>query len=300
MKLKPIVLTLVAVSSAVINVFSQNDPVNSSLFKQDDLKQVATNYAFTEGCSSDKDGNVYFTDQPNDKVWKYGVDGKVSLFLEKTGRANGTFFDKKGNLILCADDKGELWSVDKKGKPTIIAKSYDGKQLNGPNDLWIDPKGNIFFTDPYYQRDYWTRTTAEIPHQSVYFVPKGSKVITLAADSLNQPNGIVGSPDGKYVYIADAGAGKIFRYSIGNKGKLFGKRLLIDRGSDGMTLDSNGNIYLTGNGVTIYNSEGVKIGQLKVPEGTSNLCFGGKDKNILFITAKTSLYMIPTVAKGVE
>jgi gluconolactonase len=300
MKLKPIVLTLVAVSSAMMNIFAQSERVDSSLFNQGDLKQVATNYAFTEGCSSDKDGNVYFTDQPNDKVWKYGVDGKVSLFLEKTGRANGTFFDKKGNLILCADDKGELWSVDKKGKPTIIAKSYDGKQLNGPNDLWIDPSGNIFFTDPYYQRDYWTRTSADIPHQSVYFVPKGSKTIVLAADSLNQPNGIVGSPDGKYLYIADAGAGKIFRYTIGDNSKLSGKRLLIDRGSDGMTLDSKGNIYLTGNGITIYNSEGIEIGQLKVPEGTSNVCFGGKDKNILFITAKTSLYMIPTSAKGVE
>jgi gluconolactonase len=300
MKLKPIVLTLLAVSSAMMNIFAQSERVDSSLFNQGDLKQVATNYAFTEGCSSDKDGNVYFTDQPNDKVWKYGVDGKVSLFLEKTGRANGTFFDKKGNLILCADDKGELWSVDKKGKPTIIAKSYDGKQLNGPNDLWIDPSGNIFFTDPYYQRDYWTRTSADITHQSVYFVPKGSKTIVLAADSLNQPNGIVGSPDGKYLYIADAGAGKIFRYTIGDNGKLSGKRLLIDRGSDGMTLDSKGNIYLTGNGITIYNSEGIQIGQLKVPEGTSNVCFGGKDKNILFITAKTSLYMIPTSAKGVE
>jgi gluconolactonase len=300
MKLKPIVLTLVAVSSAMMNIFAQSERVDSSLFNQGDLKQIATNYAFTEGCSSDKDGNVYFTDQPNDKVWKYGVDGKVSLFLEKTGRANGTFFDKKGNLILCADDKGELWSVDKKGKPTIIAKSYDGKQLNGPNDLWIDPSGNIFFTDPYYQRDYWTRTSADIPHQSVYFVPKGSKTIVLAADSLNQPNGIVGSPDGKYLYIADAGAGKIFRYTIGDNSKLSGKRLLIDRGSDGMTLDSKGNIYLTGNGITIYNSEGIEIGQLKVPEGTSNVCFGGKDKNILFITAKTSLYMIPTSAKGVE
>lgn len=300
MKLKSIILTFVAVSSAAMNIFAQNEPVSSSLFNQNDLKQVSTNYAFTEGCSSDKDGNVYFTDQPNDKVWKYGTDGKVTLFLKKTGRANGTFFDKKGNLILCADDKGELWSVDKKGKSTILAKSYNGKQLNGPNDLWIDPSGNIFFTDPYYQRDYWTRTSAEIPHQSVYIIPKGSKNIVLAADSLNQPNGIVGSPDGKYLYIADAGAGKIFRYTIGEKGKLSEKRLLIDRGSDGMTLDSKGNIYLTGNGITIYDSEGVKIGQLKVPEGTSNVCFGGKDKNILFITAKTSLYMIPTLAKGVE
>jgi gluconolactonase len=300
MKFKSLFLTMLAVAAIASNSSAQSDVTNTTLFNQDDLKQVTTNYAFTEGCSSDKDGNVYFTDQPNDKVWKYGTDGKVTLFLDKTGRANGTFFDKKGNLILCADEKGELWSVDKKGKAKVIAKSYQGKQLNGPNDLWIAPTGNIFITDPYYQRDYWTRRTADIAHQSVYIIPKGSNSIVLAADSLNQPNGIVGSPDGKYLYIADAGAGKIFRYNIGEKGKLSGKQLFLNRGSDGMTLDNQGNIYLTGNGITIYTSEGQQIAQIKVPEGTSNVCFGGKEKNILFVTAKTSVYTIPMSVKGVE
>jgi gluconolactonase len=299
MKLKSLLVTFLAFSS-LSHAVAQSEGNTPVLFDQDQLKQVATNYAFTEGCSSDKDGNVYFTDQPNDKVWKYGTDGKVTLFLDKTGRANGTYFDKKGNLILCADEKGELWSVNKNGKATVIAKNYNGKQLNGPNDLWIDPTGNMFITDPYYQRDYWTRQTPDLAHQSVYFLAKGSKSIVLAADSLNQPNGIVGSPDGKYLYIADAGAGKIFRYTIGEKGKLSAKQLLINRGSDGITLDSQGNIYLTGNGVSIYTAEGQKIGQIKVPEGTSNVCFGGTEKNILFITAKTSLYSIPMLAKGVE
>ncbi|MEJ7559689.1 MAG: SMP-30/gluconolactonase/LRE family protein [Pedobacter sp.] len=300
MKLKSFLLTILTASSALSYTFAQSDSNTPTLFNPDDLEKVSTNYAFTEGCSADKDGNVFFTDQPNDKVWKFGTDGKVTLFLEKTGRANGTFFDKKGNLILCADEKGELWSVDKKGKAKVIAKSFEGKQLNGPNDLWIDPAGNTFITDPYYQREYWTRQTAEIPHQSVYIIPKGSNKIILAADSLNQPNGIVGSPDGKYLYIADAGAGKIYRYTIGEKGKLSAKRLLINRGSDGMTLDNKGNIYLTGNGITIYTSEGQQIAQIKVPEGTSNVCFGGKEKNILFITARTSLYTIPMSVKGVE
>ncbi|MBC7567123.1 MAG: SMP-30/gluconolactonase/LRE family protein [Pedobacter sp.] len=300
MQLNTTFFTFLVLSCTLSNLSAQNDNKNSTLFNQDDLKQVTTNYAFTEGCSSDKDGNIYFTDQPNDKVWKYGTDGKVSLFLEKTGRANGTFFDKKGNLILCADDKGELRSVNRKGKVTVIAESFAGKQLNGPNDIWIDPSGNMFFTDPYYQRDYWTRRKPDLSHQSVYIVPKGSKSIVLAADSLNQPNGIVGSPDGKYLYIADAGAGKIFRYTIGKEGKLSAKLLFINRGSDGMTLDDRGNIYLTGNGITIYNNKGQKIGQIKVPEGTSNVCFGGKKKDFLFITAKTSLYAIPMKVKGVE
>jgi len=300
MKIKHAIFGLLTIAYTFLSFEGSSQTTASELFNQDELKKVATGYSFTEGCSADKNGNVYFTDQPNDKVWKYGTDGKTSLFLEKTRRANGTFFDKKGNLILCSDEKGELWSVNKNGVPTIIAKTYDNKQLNGPNDLWIDPVGNIFFTDPYYQRDYWTRQKPDISHQSVYLIKKGTKTIMLAADSLNQPNGIVGSPDGKYLYVADAGAGKIFRYSIEKQGKLANKKLLINHGSDGMTLDNKGNIYLTGNGVTIYNSEGQKIAQVKVPEGTSNVCFGGTQKNILFVTAKTSLYAIPMLVKGVE
>jgi len=284
----------------VFKASAQTETDNKKFFNQEDLKQVATGYAFTEGCSSDKYGNVFFTDQPNDKVWKYGTDGTTTLFLAKTGRANGTFFDKKGNLILCSDDQGELWSVDKKGKTKVIGKGFDGHQLNGPNDLWIDPSGNLFFTDPYYQRDYWTRKSPDLAQQSVYWIPKGSKNIALAADSLNQPNGIVGSPDGKLLYIADAGAGKIYRYDISPEGKLKNRILLINRGSDGITLDDKGNIYLTGNGVTIYSPTGEKLAQIKIPEGSSNVCFGGKDKNVLFITAKTSLYAIPMLGKGVE
>lgn len=277
----------------------QSGQQKSNLFDQENLKLVSSEFSFTEGCSADKYGNVYFTDQPNDKLWKYGIDGKLTVVLDKTGRSNGTFFDKKGNLILCADEKGELWSLDKKGKAKVIAKDFEGKQLNGPNDVWIDPAGNLFFTDPYYQRDYWTRKVADLPKQSVYMVARGSSKIVLAADSLNQPNGIVGSPDGKLLYVADAGAGKIYRYNIGKNGVLSAKVLLINRGSDGMTLDEKGNIYLTGNGITIYDPQGKEIGQIKIP-GTSNVCFGGKEKNILFVTARKSLYTIPMNIKGVE
>ncbi len=281
-------------------LFAQDARIGKSdLFIQDQLKLVSSEFSFTEGCSADKVGNVFFTDQPNDKLWKYGTDGKLSIVLDKTGRANGTFFDKKGNLILCADEKGELWSLDKKGKVKVIAKGFEGKQLNGPNDAWIDKAGNLFFTDPYYQRDYWTRTKPDLPKQSVYMVPRASAKVILAADSLNQPNGICGSPDGKLLYVADAGAGKIYRYDINKSGALSGKVLFINRGSDGMTLDEKGNIYLTGNGITIYNKAGKEIGQIKIP-GTSNVCFGGANKKMLFVTAKKSIYTIPMTVKGVE
>lgn len=300
MKTRHFIFALLGLLTVSTQLYAQDDhQITSELFDQDQLKLVASDFSFTEGCSADKAGNVFFTDQPNDKLWKYGTDGKLSVVLDKTGRANGTYFDKKGNLILCADEKGELWILNKNGKARVIAKDYEGKQLNGPNDVWIDPAGNMFFTDPYYQRDYWLRSAPDLPAQNVYMLRKGSAKIVLAADSLNQPNGICGSPDGKLLYVADAGAGKIYRYNIGKNGALSGRKLLINRGSDGMTLDEKGNLYLTGNGITIYNPKGKEIGQIKIP-GTSNVCFSGPDKKTLFVTARKSIYTIPMRIKGVE
>src|SRR5690606_9612934 len=123
----------------------------------------------------------------------------LSVFLDKTGRSNGTYFDKKGNLITCADDKGEIWSVDKRGKVAVLLNNVGGKQLNGPNDIWLDGKGGMYFTDPYYQRPYWTRQSKDIPTEDVYYWAKDAKEAIKVADGLKQPNGIVGSGDGKFL-----------------------------------------------------------------------------------------------------
>ncbi|TDQ11918.1 SMP-30/gluconolactonase/LRE family protein [Pedobacter metabolipauper] len=269
-----------------------------TLFNAADLKLISADFSFTEGPSADKYGNVFFTDQPNDKIWKFDTDGKLSIFLEKSGRSNGTYFDRKGNLIACADEKGEFWSITPKGTVTVFKASYLGKQLNGPNDLWIDAKGGIYFTDPYYQRPYWTRTAPDQPAENLYYMAKGSQVITLAADSLKGPNGIVGTPDGKYLYVADAKDNKTYRYNIGKDGKLSGRQLFIKRASDGMTLDERGNIYLTGNGVDIYDPQGKKVAHINAAGGTTNVCFSGKNSDVLFITAGKSIYTLPMLVKG--
>jgi gluconolactonase len=275
---------------------------NASLFVQDSLALVSSQFKFTEGASVDKKGNVFFTDQPNNQIWKYDIDGRLSLFMSKTGRSNGTYFDKKGNLIACADEQNEIWSINQKGVASLIYKNADGQNLNGPNDLWIDAKGGIYFTDPYYQRDYWARKKPDIVGEKVYYLPKGKSKIIMMEDSLLRPNGIVGSPDGKILYVADAKGGKIYQYSIEKDATLTQRKVLLDRGSDGMTLDEQGNLYLTGaSGVDIYSAKGEPIGAIKVPEKhTANICFGGKNKDILFITASKSLYKIKMKVKGVE
>ncbi len=288
-----------AFSAFGISAFAQN--AGDNLFVQDSLKVISAQFKFTEGASVDKQGNVFFTDQPNDKIWKYGIDGKLSLYMDKSGRANGTYFDKKGNLIVCADEHNQIWSIDKNKKIKVLFSDYEGKKVNGPNDIWLDAKGGIYFTDPYYQRDYWTRKSPEIEGQKVYYLPKGKKEAIVVADDVVKPNGIVGTPDGKFLYVADMGANKTYRYHIGTDAKLTDRQLILNQHSDGMTLDSKGNIYVTGKGVNIYKPTGEKIGHIDIPEEwCGNICFGGKDKNMLFITASKSLYVIPVNAKGVE
>jgi gluconolactonase len=288
-----------AFSALSITSFAQS--AGQNLFVQDSLKVISAQFKFTEGASVDKKGNVFFTDQPNDKIWKYGIDGKLSLYMDKSGRANGTYFDKKGNLIVCADENNQIWSIDKNKKIKVLFSDYEGKKVNGPNDIWLDAKGGIYFTDPYYQRNYWTRKSPEIQGQKVYYLPKGKKEAIIVADDIIKPNGIVGTPDGKFLYVADMSANKTYRYTINADAKLTDRQLILNQNSDGMTLDSNGNIYVTGKGVNIYKPTGEKIAHIDVPEEwCGNICFGGKDKNVLFITASKSLYTIPVNAKGVE
>jgi gluconolactonase len=264
------------------------------------LQKLADDFAFTEGPASDLEGNVFFTDQPNDRILKWSIDDKLSTFMQPCGRANGLSFDDKGNLWACADEKNELWRIDPAGKPTVILKGYQGKLLNGPNDLWIRPGGGLYFTDPYYKRSYWRRGPKELA-ECVYYLAPDNQTLTRATDDLKQPNGIIGTPDGALLYVADIGAGKTYRYRILADGLLKEKKLFCEMGSDGMTIDSRGNIYLTGKGVTVFDPAGNKVEHIDVPEGwTANVCFGGKDRQTLFITASKSLYALRMAARGVD
>lgn len=264
------------------------------------LEKLSGGFEFTEGPAADADGNVYFTDQPNDRILRWGADGKLSTFLQPCGRSNGLCFDAKGNLWACADEKNELWRIDPAGKIEVVVKDYKGKLLNGPNDVWLRPDGGIYFTDPYYKRPYWKRGPKEQDVEGVYFVTPDHKGLIRVADDLQQPNGIIGTPDGKTLYVADIKAGRTYAYAIQDDGTLKDKRLFCELGSDGMTIDADGNVYLTGKGVTVFGKAGKKVEQIDVPEPwTANVCFGGKDKKTLFITASKSLYAIRTRVAGV-
>lgn len=264
------------------------------------LQKLATGFAFTEGPSSDKIGNVYFTDQPNDRIMRWSIDGKLTEWMKPSGRANGTAFDRRGNLVVCADENNQLWSIDRNRKAKVLVDHYQGKLLNGPNDVWIRPDGGLYITDPLYPRPYWKRSAqSQLSGHHVYFLPRNSKALVQVTDDLVQPNGIVGTPDGKNLYISDIDAGKTYRYSIQRDGRLTNKTLFCLLGSDGMTIDNLGDIYCTGNGVTVFDPEGKKILHVNVPEGwTGNVKFGGADHRLLFITASTSIYGLRMKVRG--
>lgn len=257
------------------------------------VEKLADGFSFTEGPVADKFGNVYFTDQPNDRIWKYSTDGELSLFAEGMGRANGLYFDDDGYLFSCSDMDNEIWciNVSDKEHETVIS-GFGNAKFNGPNDLWVHPDGGIYFTDPFYARDYWTRDhNMQIDGEHVYFLPEGGKQAIRVISDLEKPNGIIGTPDGKLLYVADIGAGKTYVYNILKDGTLTGKREFAPMGSDGMTIDNEGNIYITGNGVTVFNPKGEQIAHIPVEaDWTANVCFGGKDMKTLFITASEYLY----------
>ncbi|MCA1595434.1 MAG: SMP-30/gluconolactonase/LRE family protein, partial [Chloroflexi bacterium] len=186
------------------------------------------------------------------------------------------------------------------GKVSVVVRNYRGKLLNGPNDIWIRPDGSLYLTDPYYKRPYWKRGPVEQQGEYVFFLSRDHKTLRPVVTTMKKPNGIIGTPDGKTLYVSDIGGGRTYRYRVQPDGSLTGETLFCSMGSDGMTIDSEGNVYLTGNGVTVFNSAGKQIKHIAVAQPwTGNVCFGGADRHTLFITASTGLYAIRTRTRGV-
>jgi gluconolactonase len=219
--------------------------------------------------------------------------------MKPSGYANGMTFDNNGKLIACADEKNEMWSIDTKTKEVKVILKGDqlGKYFNGPNDVWCHPTtGRLYFTDPYYAREWWRpirkeRFASEMP-QCVYFLEPDTGKVERLIEDFRQPNGIVGSPDGKKLYASDIQARKTWSYDIQPDGKLANKQSFCDVGSDGMTIDSEGNVYLSSRFVQVFDKTGKKLGDIQAPEAPANMCFGGKDRKTLFITARKGLYTI--------
>lgn len=276
-------------------VFGQKDGI---IAKNAQIEKAGTGYAFTEGPAVAADGSVYFTDQPNDRIYVWNEKEEISLWSENTGRSNGMYFDADNRLVACADLHNQMVRFNEDKKMEVLFENFDGKHLNGPNDLWIAPDGGMYFTDPYYHRDYWHEGHTEVQDvRGVYYLSPAGEIIRVI-DDYKQPNGLIGTPDGKTLYVADINDHKIWKYDIQPDGTLANKTYFAPHGSDGMTIDHKGNVYLTMGKVWVYSPAGELIQEIEVPESPSNVCFGGAERNTLFITARTSVYTLKMNVKG--
>jgi gluconolactonase len=260
------------------------------------LKKVQSGFTFTEGPAADAEGNVYFTDIPNSCIWKWTwQDGKISLYREKTGEANGLIFDAKGRMVVCEMGNSRVTRDDMKGNITVLADSWNGKKLHMPNDLWIDSKGGIYFSD----FAGGPGGSQENEGLQVYYISPDGKTVSQVTKDLTAPNGLIGTPDGRTLYITDPGVKKTWSYKINPDGTLTDKKLFCDQFTDGFKLDEKGNLYFSGDkGVTIYSPSGQKIDEIQMPGRCENLTFGGKDRKTLFITGGDTIYTLEMSVKG--
>lgn len=303
------------------------DVTNQGLIATDaQILNLGEGYSFTEGPAVDKDGNVFFTDQPNDIIYKWNAStGVITPFLDETGRSNGMAFDKDGYLIACADMYGELWKIAPDGSHTVLVDNYNGKMLNGPNDVWINPvNGGMYITDPIFPRGYWEdddpRKQGWPPTHSeqaeegkgghVYYLAPGSSSLVRVTtqtewDADSWPNGVVGTPDGKKLYVnkwEGDNMGGTWVFDINADGTLSNMKKFVEMGGDGMSMDERGNIYISnGFGVVVFDPTGKELVRIFTGGGATNNVFAGSDERTLFITGPVDkVNSLKMNVKGVE
>ena len=268
------------------------------------LEVLGEGFPYADGPAADRDGNVFFTDPFKNRIVKWSAtDGKFSDWLTPSGLAKGLCFDKSGNLLATAMEKGELWSIAPDKTISVLATNFGGKQFNGPHDLWISPDGGIYFADPNYRVTFMIRDpNARMAGQHVYYMAPDRRTVTQITTDVLKPTGIIGTPDGKVLYVGDMAGRTILAYDIRPDGELTNKRLFYDRSSDGMTIDVEGNVYRTGStGVTVLDKTGKEIEQIDVPMGTAlDVTFGGKDRDLLFIIGINYVYGLKMRVKGAD
>jgi gluconolactonase len=267
-------------------------------------KKLLTGFKFTEGPAADTAGNVLFTDIPNERIHRVGADGKLTVFREKSHKANGLMFNGKGELVACEMD-GQVAAYAADGSARrVLADKFDGKRFNAPNDLVVDRHGGVYFTDPEYN------APRPLPQsiRTFYYVAADGKVTRLHDKDLPNPNGIILSPDEKTLYVIPSSSSRMLAYPIEGPGKIGAARTFCelvqpkgqkDRGGDGLTVDARGNLYITsGLGLQVFDPSGRKLGIIPIPEAPANVTFGGKDSKTLYVTARTSVYTVDMEVAG--
>lgn len=258
-------------------------------------KKLAEGFKFTEGPIAGPDGRIYFSDIPNNRIHVHDPkSGETKVHREETGGANGLVWTSEGALLAC-EGRARRVSLQKGDQVTTLVDAADGKKLNAPNDLVLDGEGGLYFSDPAYGLK---PEDQEQPHEAVYYATLAEGKARAVVTDFVRPNGLVFSPDKKTLYIADAGGGKTYAFDVTGAGQLANRREFAPIGSDGMTIDSLGRVYLTWKGdVWVFGSDGKELARLACPEGPANCKLVGRT---LYITARTGFYAIEIDAESVK
>jgi len=282
------------------------------------IQRLHTGMFWAEGPAWNGVGRyLLWSDIPNDVQLRYlAEDGHVSVFRSPAGNSNGNTFDFQGRQIACEHGNRRVVRYEPDGRVTVLADAWNGKRLNAPNDVVVHPDGGIWFTDPGYgSMNNYEGWKAELEiDEAVYRIDPGTGKLDLATDELEKPNGLCFSPDYRMLYVADTGVspGVIRAYDVVDGKKLQGSRLFCSMeldgkrgGADGIRCDVDGNVWASAgwagagfDGVHVFAPDGTRIGQIRLPEICSNVCFGGAKRNRLFMTASQSLYAVYVETRG--
>lgn len=260
-------------------------------------------FKFTEGPAGDRQGNVYFSDIPANRIYKVDSAGALSVFLEPSNSANGLMVTGSGDIDAC-EMEGRVVAISPDGKKVRpLAETYEGHRFNAPNDLVVDRTGGVYFSDPQF------KAPQPLPQgkTAVYYIsPSGT--VTRLIDDLKAPNGVILSPDEKTLYVIPSQQAEMMAYPVSEPGKLGPGRVFCTlkqpegksgTGGDGLTVDAQGNLYITsGLGLQVFSSAGKALGIIAFPEQPANATFAGPDGKTLYVTARTSLYTVPMAVKG--
>lgn len=260
-----------------------------------EVELLTEGFIFTEGPAADAAGNVYFSDIPANTNYVWTTAGELQTFRTDSNGANGLFFDRDWQLFAAEGGAGRITTLDSDGQATVVVEAHNGQRFNSPNDLWVDATGGIYFTDPRYGDE----SNNPQPGYYVYYLASGANDAEAIITDLVKPNGIIGTRDGQTLYVADHLGNETYAYDITAPGEISNKRLMASQGSDGLTLDEHGNLYLTGgNNISVYSSAGELIDTLTFPLAPANMTFGGPERDVLYVTARSSLFALAMSVKG--
>jgi gluconolactonase len=257
---------------------------------------VAKGYVFTQGPAWSRQGFLIFSDTPSDQLLQWTPGRDPVVFREDAHGPCGNAFDSEGRLYTCESRARRVTRTEKDGAVTVVAERWEGKRLNAPAQIAISRNDHVYFTDPAFSSQSEHR---ELDFHGVYHLPPRGPMKLVARVS-TRPTGIVLSPNGRLLYVANADERTVVAYDLDRAGDAAGQRVLIsgvDGVPGGMRVDEKGNLYVAAKGVAIYNPEGKLLHTIPTHEGASNCAFGEADGQSLFITARGNVYRVRLDAK---